>query len=91
MGRIDNAVLAISVITLAEARFGYLNAEWGERRITNEERRLASFLQIPLDFPDLDEWGQVEGLFKKPRNRDWRQRPMDCGDREYSEHRLGDV
>jgi len=63
--RIDNAVLAISVVTLAEARFGYLNAEWGERRIANEERRLASFLQIPLDFPDLDEWARLRDYSKR--------------------------
>jgi predicted nucleic acid-binding protein len=63
--RIDNAVLAISVVTLAEARFGYLNASWGEKRITDEERRLASFLQIPLDFPDLDEWAKLKNYSKK--------------------------
>jgi predicted nucleic acid-binding protein len=60
--RIDGAVLAISVVTLAEARFGYLNADWGERRIAEEERRLGSFLQIPLDFPDLDEWARLRHL-----------------------------
>lgn len=27
--RIDSAILAISVITLAEARYGYLEANWG--------------------------------------------------------------
>lgn len=63
--RVENAVLAISVITLAEARFGYLNAKWGERRIAEEERRLASFLQIPLDFPDLDEWARLRDLARQ--------------------------
>ncbi len=57
--RIDGAILAISVVTLAEARFGYLSAGWGERRIAEEERRLGSFLHVPLDFPDLDEWARL--------------------------------
>lgn len=60
--RIDGAILAISVVTLAEARFGYLNAAWGERRIADEERRLGSFLHVPLDFPDLDEWARLRDV-----------------------------
>jgi predicted nucleic acid-binding protein len=60
--RIDSAILAISIVTLAEARFGYLKAKWGERRIADEARRLASFLQVPLDFPDLDEWARLRHL-----------------------------
>ena len=65
VARIDAAILAISVLTLAEARFGYLNANWGEAKIEREERRLASFLQVPLDVPDLDEWARL---------RDWSKR-----------------
>jgi predicted nucleic acid-binding protein len=65
LARIDNAVLAISVVTLAEARFGYLNAGWGEAKIAEEDRRLASFLQIPLDFPDLDEWARLRDQAKR--------------------------
>lgn len=62
--RIESAILAISVITLGEARFGYRNAKWGRTRIEAEERRLASFLQIPLDIPDLDEWARLKDLCK---------------------------
>lgn len=62
LSRIDSAILAISVVTLGEARFGYLKANWGERRIEDEERRLASFLQVPLDYPDLDEWARLRHL-----------------------------
>jgi len=65
LARIDNAILAISVVTLAEARFGYLNADWGEAKIAEEERRLASFLQIPLDVPDLDEWARLRDQAKR--------------------------
>jgi predicted nucleic acid-binding protein len=57
--RVEEAVLAISVVTLAEARYGYLKAGWGERRIADEERRLRGFLQVPLDFPDLREWARL--------------------------------
>jgi len=53
--RIDAGILAISVITLAEARYGYRNADWEPARIEREERRLAGFLQIPLDPSVVDE------------------------------------
>jgi predicted nucleic acid-binding protein len=65
LGRIDGAVLAISVVTLGEARFGYRNAGWGRDRIDREERRLSAFLQIPLDFPDLDEWARLKDIAKR--------------------------
>ena len=60
--RIDDAILAISVITLAEAKYGYLNAGWGAARVEREERRLAGFLQIPLDPTVLDEWARLRDL-----------------------------
>lgn len=60
--RIDAAVLAISVVTLAEARYGYLRARWGPARIEREERRLASFVQLPLIRTDLDHWAQLRAL-----------------------------
>lgn len=63
--RIDSAILAISVVTLAEARAGYLNAGWGQRKIDAEERRLGSFLRIPLDWPDLDEWARLKNQARK--------------------------
>jgi predicted nucleic acid-binding protein len=65
LDRIDGAILAISVITLAEARYGYLNAGWGAARIEREERRLASFLQIPLDLTIVDEWARLKVLSRQ--------------------------
>lgn len=62
LNRIDGSILAISVITLAEARFGYQKANWGAKKITLEEQRLASFLQVPLDVSDLDEWARLRNL-----------------------------
>ncbi len=62
---IDAAILAVSVITLAEARYGYLNAGWGASRIEREERRLAGFLQIPLDLTIIDEWARLKVLSRQ--------------------------
>ena len=57
--RIDAARTAISVITLAEARFGCLKADWGPRRIAHEERRLQAWGQLPLDEEIVDEWARL--------------------------------
>ncbi len=65
LDRIDAAILAISVITLAEARYGYLNAGWGAARVEREERRLAGFLQIPLDLTIVDEWARLKVLSRQ--------------------------
>lgn len=63
--RIERSILAISVITLAEARWGYLNAKWGAPRIAREEQRLATFLHIPLDGMILDEWARLKHLSRQ--------------------------
>jgi predicted nucleic acid-binding protein len=63
--RVDAAILAISVVTVAEMRYGYLNGGWGKRKIDEWELRLSSFLQIPLDFPDLDEWARLRNVAKR--------------------------
>lgn len=65
LSRIDRAILAISVMTLAEARAGWLNAGWGEPRIRKEKRRLEGFLHVPLASPDLDEWARLKDAAKK--------------------------
>lgn len=65
LDRIASAILAISVITMAEARYGYQNAGWGAARVEREERRLASFLQIPLDPKIVDEWARLKVLSRQ--------------------------
>ena len=65
LDRIDAAILAISVITLAEARYGYLHAGWGAARVEHEERGLASFLQLPLDLTIVDEWARLKVLSRQ--------------------------
>lgn len=57
--RIDLAILAISVMTLAEARYGYQKAGWGNKKIADEERRLAAYLLVPLDPHVVDEWARL--------------------------------
>ncbi len=59
LARIDRARNAISVITLAEARAGYLIADWGPRRIEQEERRLQAWGLLPLDDQIVDEWARL--------------------------------
>ena len=65
IARIEGAILAISVVTLAESRFGFANANWGEARIAKEEQRLAGFLQLPLDMTVVDEWARLKTLSKQ--------------------------
>jgi predicted nucleic acid-binding protein len=55
--RLDSAVLAISVFSLAEIRAGRLYANWGQRRSDAQEARLAAFVKIPLDEDILAEYG----------------------------------
>lgn len=62
LDRVNKAILAISVVTLAEARYGYLKAKWGAKRIADEESRLDGFLQVPLDDEDLEEWARLRYL-----------------------------
>ena len=49
MSRIDVAILAISVFTIAEIRAGRIKANWGQRRADSQEARLAAYVTIPLD------------------------------------------
>ena len=65
VARVERAILAISVVTLAETRYGYRNANWGQVRIEREEQRLASFLRVPLDEAILDEWARLRDLSER--------------------------
>jgi len=51
--------LAISIVTLAEIRAGYLNADWGPRRVRNAERKLAKYIPLLIDDPHLNEWARL--------------------------------
>lgn len=60
--RLEDAVLAISVITLAELRDGHIYARWGERRRGAAERLIASYLWVPLDMASVDECARLRAL-----------------------------
>jgi predicted nucleic acid-binding protein len=59
LASIEAASLAISIVTIAEIRAGYLNAGWGRPRVTRGELALARYLPILIDDPHLDEWARL--------------------------------
>ncbi|MDX6583012.1 MAG: hypothetical protein QOI10_2196 [Solirubrobacterales bacterium] len=65
LARVDRGVLAISVVTLAEARFGYLKAGWGAPKITAEEQRLRTFVWVPIDEAVIEEWARIRALCER--------------------------
>jgi len=54
--RLDAAILALSVFSLAELRAGRIHAGWGERRSEQQEARLKAFLLVPIDEDILDRY-----------------------------------
>jgi len=59
MDRVESELLAISIVTIAEIRAGYLKAGWGTRRVTWAERRLATYLPVLIDDPHVNEWARL--------------------------------
>jgi predicted nucleic acid-binding protein len=59
VGRVESALLAISVVTIAEVRFGHLRMGWGALKIVQSERTLARFLPLTIDDPHLHEWARL--------------------------------
>jgi predicted nucleic acid-binding protein len=59
VARIRAAILAISIVTIAELRAGYLEAGWGSRRVAEMELQWATFLQLLIDDPHLNAWSQL--------------------------------
>lgn len=51
---LNAAILAISVITLAELRAGHIYANWGAPRRARAEGIIASYLLVPLDMAIVD-------------------------------------
>lgn len=54
MTRLNSAILAISVITLAELRDGHIYANWGVPRRARAEQLIATYLLVPLDMAIVD-------------------------------------
>jgi predicted nucleic acid-binding protein len=60
MGRSLAATVAISVVTVAEVRFGLRLAQWGARRRSHAERWLRQFLLLPVSRPVADAWAALK-------------------------------
>ena len=58
--RISAAILAISVITVAEERAGEIRAGWGHRAVSAAAIRRRSFLWLPFDSGILERWAQLD-------------------------------
>jgi predicted nucleic acid-binding protein len=56
---------AVSVVTVAETRFGYLNAGWGRLRVADLERRLSRFRWLPVRPSHVDEWARLRVAARK--------------------------
>jgi predicted nucleic acid-binding protein len=57
--RVKSSLLAISVVTVAEIRAGYVGAGWGSRRVAEAEREVAEFAPLMIDDPHLNEWARL--------------------------------
>jgi predicted nucleic acid-binding protein len=57
--RVEAALLAISVVTVAETRAGYLHANWGSSRIADAEEHLRRFAPVPVGRRYANEWARL--------------------------------
>jgi len=75
VARLDRAIAAISVFTLAEIRAGRIHANWGQRRSDRQEQLLAAYVLIPLDEEILNEYATLHAWsirgHKMPHNDLW--------------------
>lgn len=62
--RLQSALLAISVVTIAESRFGYPTAGWGIRKTAEVERALQGFVHFPLDDREADTYARLGAAAK---------------------------
>ena len=74
LARVDKAITAISVITLAEIRYGHRKADWGAKRIAEAEQSLEAYLRIPLDALVIEEWARLKNIT--------RREGLTCGDND---------
>jgi tRNA(fMet)-specific endonuclease VapC len=54
--RLDEAVLAFSVITLAELRAGQIEAGYGPAKVERDKRIIDTYLHVPLDLEVSETW-----------------------------------
>jgi predicted nucleic acid-binding protein len=58
--RIASATVAISVVTVAEVRFGHWQARWGQRRLEEADRFLRQLVQFPVDESVAEVWAHLK-------------------------------
>jgi predicted nucleic acid-binding protein len=56
----SSLVLAVSVVTVAEVRFGFGLARWGWRRRARVEQWLRRFLHLPVSHRIADAWARLK-------------------------------
>lgn len=64
LSRIDFGTLAISVVTLAEARAGFRGAGWGAKRIREAEHSLSAYVSLAVRRGYVDEWARLRAAAK---------------------------
>jgi predicted nucleic acid-binding protein len=62
--RVSKAARAISLVTIAESRSGYLIGRWGYKRMETYEQHLARFEQIPVERDFVSEWARLRAAAK---------------------------
>jgi predicted nucleic acid-binding protein len=69
LDRIRNAVLAISVITIAEERAGEIYRNWGQRLVEEAGERRKRLTWVPLDLVIVERWAQLDAELKRSGQR----------------------
>ena len=59
LGWIEESPWAVSIVTVAEARYGYLSSGWGNTRLAEAEARLRRFRWIPVRHRYVGEWARL--------------------------------
>jgi predicted nucleic acid-binding protein len=93
--RLNRAVLAISVVSLAELRAGQIAAKFGPPRVERDKKIIDTYLHVPLDSQASETWGHLWAWAKTnghaigdndlwiaatARSRNW---PLACCDRDF--------
>lgn len=60
MRQLRGAVRAISVVTIAELRFGAIRTRWGERRRQVLEDHLRSYVVLAIDSDIAERWARLK-------------------------------
>jgi predicted nucleic acid-binding protein len=65
MRRLDSAILAMSVISVAELRSGHIHAGWKPERRERAEALMSAYVWVPLDMEIVDVCAELRAAKKK--------------------------